>query len=129
MEKNSLIIQWANLANSVRIFHKNFYQYLLHLALHEQRKYKAGIYFDHEGPRTKNNIEGYHNKLKTIYTDASYTFRRQMLILGKLTVDEYIGMILATMSEEEKKTKKCVAYSGDISDSDSEEEEEIYDDA
>ncbi|RNA40905.1 hypothetical protein BpHYR1_010733 [Brachionus plicatilis] len=38
-------------------------------------------------------------------------------------------MILATMSEKEKKTKKRVAYSGDISDSDSEEEEEIYDDA
>ncbi|RNA10531.1 hypothetical protein BpHYR1_002382, partial [Brachionus plicatilis] len=134
-----------------------------------QRKYKAGIYFDHEGPRTNNNIESYHNKLKTnlntdhpniysaiealkteenqvafayngkipvpyrrklvVYIDASYTFRRQMLILGKLTVDEYIDMILAIMSEEEKKTKKCVAYLGDISDLDSEEEEEIYDDA
>ncbi|RNA06566.1 hypothetical protein BpHYR1_054074 [Brachionus plicatilis] len=108
----------------------------------------TGIYFDHEGPRTNINIQGYHNKLKTrintdhpniysaiealkteenqiafayhgkipvpyrrklvVYTDACYTFRRQMLILVKLT--------------------KCVVYSGDISDSDS-EEEEIYDDA
>ncbi|RMZ92760.1 hypothetical protein BpHYR1_047726 [Brachionus plicatilis] len=40
----------------------------------------------------------------------------------------YIGMILATMFEDEKKTKKCVAYSGDISDSDL-EKKEIYDDA
>ncbi|RNA13143.1 hypothetical protein BpHYR1_019851 [Brachionus plicatilis] len=48
---------------------------------------------------------------------------------GKSTVDEYIGIILATFSEEEKNTNKCVTYSGDISDSDSEEEKEIYDDA
>ncbi|RNA19135.1 hypothetical protein BpHYR1_026560 [Brachionus plicatilis] len=114
----SKIILFPRIENNTYIYHPNIYSTIEALKTEENQ-----IAFAYHG-----KIPVPYRLKLVVYTDASYTFRRQMLILWKLTVDEYIGMILATMSEEEKKTKKCVVYSGDISDSDS-EEEEIYDDA
>ncbi|RNA07565.1 hypothetical protein BpHYR1_002371 [Brachionus plicatilis] len=94
----SKIILFPRIENNTHIYHPNIYSAIEALKTQENQ-----IAFAYHG---KIPVP-YRCKL-VVYTDASYTFRRQMLILGKLTVDEYIGMILATMSEEEKRPRNVL---------------------